>query len=224
MVVFATASGFRVAASAPRTKTLNVGESGWLDAVPIGAILFAGTLFGFFRRWFVSKTAKRGYPLLAEQLGLDLKESRAGSQLLEGVVRGVRVLVDPEENCRIVLDAPGMPPLDLRNYRHWKRTPPGMEAFSFGDRALDMGFPNRFAASGLSDALLENEEMLATLNVLRHFSDHVEHAAITNERIEVVFKKKHPASIPPQAIRNVVPALLTFSDHARRLTTREDAD
>ncbi len=170
----------------------------WTDALPIGILMFLGTLFGFARRRAGRALAQRGFPALAEKLGLQFEAPRyrGWAGRLKGELRGHEVLVQSEERARIVVYLGRQPPIELRSYAHYKRTPDGFASFSLGERKLDRWLPNRYCGVGAEDELAGNETLATTLSELSTMTDHLKQLTVEPQRIEAVLDYGSPPYIP----------------------------
>jgi hypothetical protein len=76
-----------------------------LGALPIGLVFFAGTALGVARRRAGHVRARADYPALAQELGLEYRPSRyaTGVGSLVGSIDGYRLLIDPDDQRRILL-------------------------------------------------------------------------------------------------------------------------
>lgn len=181
----------------------------WTQALPIGIVMFVGTWLGWLRRKAGRSLARRGYPDLATELGLEFEAPRyaKGMGKLRGEFEGYKVLVDPDEAARAVLWFQKECPVDLRSYGHWKRLPPGYEPFSTGDLALDRWLQSRLVRNHADVESLLSEDFKSALSEVRFAGPELKQFAVDAERIECRFDFGQPPYVPPALLRRLLPAL-----------------
>lgn len=149
---------------------------------------------------------------MAERLGLGYEAPPHPSQLgtLRGDFRGFRVSVLPEHS-RLVVELPRTSLIDLRNYIHWKRQPPTMEAFSFGVRWADDWFVGRYCDPALAERMHGDPAWALTLQNLRPFQQRLKQLTLEGRRLECVFDYGSPPHIPAGAVESVLPRLVELA-------------
>jgi hypothetical protein len=182
-------------------------DAEWLRAVPIGLVLFAGSAFAAWSRRRRRARAQQNYPALAEQLGLKLDAPRypgwAGT--LRGSYAGRAVLVQPDEQARIVVQLTKPCGVELRSFAHWKRAPVGYENFAFAARRINEWLANRYVKHELLTTW-DPTALGALLDKLQSSSPALRQFSVDAERIECLFVYGSPAFIPVEE----VPRLLTL--------------
>lgn len=187
--------------------------SSWITAVPVGLVLFVGTLVGALRRKAGKELARAEYPSTAEGLGLVFQKGEGSTDLgrFKGDYGGKGVLVVPSEG-RIVLELSAPVGVILRNYAHYKRTPAGLEPFSIGVRWADAWFQNRYCSSGLGGRLHLDAGLIRLLERLRPYQGAMKQFALEGRRLECVLHYGSPQYVPAAAIRELLPILAELAD------------
>jgi hypothetical protein len=179
----------------------------WTDALPIGILMFAGSLIAATRRKAGRALAQRNYPSVAKRLGLTFEPPKhpAGVGQLTGQFQGREILVQPDERPRIVVYLKGEPSIELRSYPHWKRAPEGYAAFSLGSQKLNRWLPNRYCALGAEERFSESEPLATALAELQLFGAHIKQVVVEPGRLECVFDYGTPPYIPASDVAQLVP-------------------
>lgn len=184
-----------------------------LKALPLGLIMFGAMAWGFFRRRAGLRAAQGDYPALAMRLGLAYRKPAHSKQIgqLHGTMRGFSVLVDPDEQRKLIVRFRGEPKLDLRSYEG-PRCPIGMEYYTSRDRSVDNYLKTRYASPEM--ALRLNETPLAEL--LRPFRERYRHEVkqlnITEHGVTCVLDFGNPPHIPVTAVEELLPALVDWAE------------
>lgn len=183
-----------------------------LGALPIGLVFFAGTAFGVFRRRRGHVAARAEYPAVASELGLTFRPSRykTGVGTLIGTFEGFKVLVDPDEQRRIMVSFSAAPGVVLYHKADHRRPPPGHSSIRLKNQRAAAFFPTCWATSE-GAALLEDGEELEPLVRLLSGSRAVKDVNLTASGVIVTFDFGNPPFIPSQVVRSVVPALIRLA-------------
>jgi hypothetical protein len=196
----------------------------WVDALPIGLVLFSGTLVGALRRKAGRELARKEYPRTAADLGLRFEPSAQRFELgrMKGEVDGKSILVSPDQG-RIVIEFAEASPVLVRNYVHYKRTPPGLEPFSTGARWADGWLQNRYCAQGLAERLHQDLLLRELLEGLKPHLGAIKQFVLEERRLECVMHYASPEYIPGQVIREMVPALGRLAGYFGQELARKNA-
>jgi hypothetical protein len=181
----------------------------WLQAVPVGLVMFVGTIGGFVLRAIRKRRARATFPELGQRLGL----SHLGAQMpgaagtLKGTFEGFAVRVEADSTARIVVQVPSAPTIDLRNYDRWTRLPPGLQPFALSDRAVNGWLKTRLTAPEVAERVAADGELLAVLRELRDVAA-LREFCVADGRIEMSFdfgvRGLFPASAAEQALELAV--------------------
>ena len=180
----------------------------WLKAVPIGIVFFASTILAATRRKAGRALAQREYPALAERLHLTREPPRyAGwAGKLAGHYEGRRVVVEPDEHSRLLMEFRMPLGVDLRSYERWKRDPPGLQGFSLG-KELDAWLDNRFCLEDKVEAMRNNAELAGLLQELRDATERLKEFTVDETKIECVVEFGSPPYIPARVVERCLPVL-----------------
>lgn len=193
----------------------------WSDFFKVGFLMFGGTMLAFVLRRAARSSARREFPRLAEELALayEAPDNPRYVGRLVGNYEGIRVRVESDERARIVCYFDRDPGIDVRTYVHHKRTPPGYEPFSFGNREDDEWMKARLQRT---DA--EHQERLsavrAALTALRRHRDRLRAFTLDAERIECVFDFGTPPYIPGAIVKELLPLLTALARDVQRMPSR----
>lgn len=185
----------------------------FLKAVPIGLLMFAALAWKFFRRRAQQTRAQAEYPELAKRLGLSYRSPTAANQIgrLHGVLRGFAVVVDPDEQRKLIVRFRGEPRIDFRSYEG-PVCPADMVYYSSGSREIDRFFPTRFASREIAERL-EAADLARLLQPFRGlYRDAVKQLNITQHGVTCVLDFGNPPHIPAQAVLALLPALLDWAE------------
>jgi hypothetical protein len=187
-------------------------------------LMFAGMFLALVLRRMRHREAAKEYPALADQLGLRFKPSphRNGIGTLAGELDGYRVFVDPDEQRRISVRFAGEPPVELRNYEHFRRAPRGMRTYFSGDKRFDGFFKTRYVGDETRDRLAAVPRPSRKLEpFMGRYYRELKQLNITPNGVSCVFDFGNPPHIPPPAIELLLPAML---DLARLIEPHDDGD
>jgi hypothetical protein len=184
-----------------------------LNALPLGLLMFASLVWGYFKRRAAHRRAKDDYPTLAERLGLEYRRPASEAQIgvLHGELRGFVVHVDPDEQRKLIVRFRGAPQIDLRNYDSPRR-PRGTDYFSTGDRNADHFLKTRYATTELVQRLLAArlaERLRPFFVTYRH---EVKEFHVTEHGITCLLDFGNPRFIPTYAIEALLPPLLDLAE------------
>jgi hypothetical protein len=184
-------------------------------ALPIGILMFLGTLWAFLRRKLGRKRAAQLFPEIARELGLDYTPPRYPGNVgvLSGVYANRAVRVDPDDQRLIKLRFRGMPRVDLRTYENAVRAPFDMTMVYSGDRSFDRFFKTRFASEEIA------ERIASTDNPGRHltpftgrYARHVQSLTVTPDGVVCRLDFGSPPYIPAGALHELLPACAALAD------------
>lgn len=185
-------------------------------ALPIGLLMFVGSLIALTLRRTGHRRAVQEFPSLATELGLRHQAPRHGGAqgVLAGELRGRRVHIDPDDQGRILVRFRGQPAIDLRTYEHSLRAPRGMVTLFFGKRELDRFFRTRFASPEVAGQPSLAPELAARVEPLREgrFARNLQALTITSEGVTASFDFGRPRHLPAQAVRELLPTCLDLAD------------
>jgi hypothetical protein len=189
-----------------------------LGALPIGLVFFAGTALGVVRRRAGHVRARADYPALARELGLEYRPSRyaTGVGSLVGSIDGYRLLVDPDDQRRILLNWTAPPGLILHQRADTRRPPPGYAPLRLSHAAAQAFFQTSLATKAGVEVLGDGVGLapfVLAVSGLRGLKD----ASITDAGITLSFDFGNPPFIPAEVVRHVVLAMVglapTLSPH-----------
>jgi len=183
-----------------------------LGALPIGLVFFAGTALGVLRRRAGHVAARADYPALAQEFGLAYRPSRYATGVggLTGSIDGFRLVVDPDEQRRILLSWPVPPGIVLYRKADNRRPPPGFAPIRLKNSRASAFFATSLTTAagaerlGAGDALEPFIQKLADIRALKDTS-------ITEAGITLTFDYGSPPFIPARVVRHVLPALLKLA-------------
>lgn len=186
----------------------------WLKegALPMGIVFMAFTVFGVLRRKAGHGLAARDYPALAARLGLAYRPSRyrTGVGTLSGLLGGLKVIVDPDEQrlirVRYPEDVP-MPRVELHTYEHNKKLPEDLRPLRIADRRLQGWFRTCYAAPAEAEILARELPALAGLRSIRQLKT----LSITPSGLTGHFDYGSPPFIPAAIVSEVVPLLCALA-------------
>jgi hypothetical protein len=184
-----------------------------LTSLPIGLLMFAAMVWGFFRRRARQKSAQEDYPALAERLRLARRPPAHPNQIgqLYGTMRGYSVLVDPDEQRKIIVRFRGEPKLDLRSYEG-PRCPMGMEYYTAHDRAVDGYLKTRYASPEIALRLDEADLRRLVQPFRERYRHDVKQLNITEHGVTCVLDFGNPPHIPAAAVEELLPALIDWAE------------
>lgn len=184
-----------------------------LKAMPFGLVMFIGLVWGFFRRRARFRRAKDDYPTIAERMGLKFRAGSSSTQVgqLYGVLRGFPVLVDPDEQRKIIVRFNGAPAIDLRNYESPKRTSL-LKYVTFRERIVNEYFKTRLAAPELIERLSQLDVSALIEPFTQRYRYEVKQLNVTTHGVTCVLDFGNPPHIPGAAIEALMPALLDWAE------------
>jgi hypothetical protein len=184
-----------------------------LRSLPIGLLMFAALVWGYFRRRAGQKRAQESYPALAARLGLVHRPANSPNQIgqLQGSLRGFSVLVDPDEQRKIIVRFRGEPRIDFRSY-DGPRCPAGMTYYTAQNRIVDAYFKTRYASTDIAERLDETDLSLLLEPLRQRYRHAVKQLNITAHGVTCVLDFGNPPHIPAAAVEQLLPALLDWAE------------
>jgi hypothetical protein len=188
----------------------------WLTkgALPIGMLMFAGMFIALVLRRARARRAAHDFPVLAHQLGLELRPSphRRSIGTLSGEFQGYRVFVDPDELRRITVRFEHEPGVDFRNYEQARGAPRAMRTFYSGDKRFDTFFKTRYADDAVAERLAEVPQPSRLLEPFRgRYYRELKQLNITSNGISCVLDFGNPPHIPADAVQLLLPAMVQLA-------------
>jgi hypothetical protein len=183
--------------------------------LPIGILMFLGTLWAYLRRRLGRKRAAQRFPDLARQLGLEYTPPRYPGNLgvLSGLYASRPVRIDPDEQRLIKIRFHGAPRIDLRSYENAVRAPFEMVTVYSGDRIFDRFFKTRFASEDLAAQIATADNPGRRLTpFMGRYSRHVQSLTVTSEGIVCRLDFGSPPYIPEGALHQLLPACSALAD------------
>ncbi len=187
---------------------------GVLDAIPIGILMFLGTVGAIIWHRLRRRRAVQELPELARELALQFTPSRsAGMQgRLSGRHRGYEVCVDAESRRGILVRFNAVPAIDLRTYDHSARPRFGWAVVRSGNSAFDQFFKTRFASASLAQYLADSERPGQYVEpFVGAFARRVQAVTVTSDGVTCQFDFGSPPYIPVAAIRALLPACVALA-------------
>lgn len=184
-------------------------------ALPIGILMFLGTLWAFMRRRLGRKRAAQRFPELARELGLDYTPPRYSGAVgtLSGSYERRLVRIDPDDQRSIKLRFKGAPHVDLRTYENAVRAPFDMITVYSGDRAFDRFFKTRFASEDIAARIASTEGPSRHLSpFMGRYARHVQSITVTSEGVVCRLDFGSPPYIPAGALHQLLPACAALAD------------
>ncbi|MGC4068228.1 MAG: hypothetical protein QM784_26985 [Polyangiaceae bacterium] len=184
-----------------------------LNALPLGLLMFASLVWGYFKRRAAHRRAKDDYPALAERLGLEYRRPSSDAQIgvLHGKLRGFLVHIDPDDQRKLIVRFRGTPQLDLRNYESQRR-PRGTDYFSTGDRSADRFLKTRYATPELVERLTAGRLAARLPPFFDTYRHEVKEFHVTEHGITCMLDFGNPRFIPVDAIEALLPTLLDLAE------------
>ncbi len=172
-----------------------------MNGLSIGFAMAGLTVFVALRARYGAKSARKGLPVLAEELGLTFKPSpyKTGIGKLIGVFSGFRVLIDPDDSqsIRISLEQP----LDLELRSSTERRPlrNGQRRFEPSLRELARALPT---CQGSQVAIERFEAAESAPEVARFLRLRtVKSFILTENGITLHFDFGRPPHLPPKIVK-----------------------
>lgn len=184
-------------------------------ALPIGIIMFLGTLWAFLWRKLGRRRARQQFPEVSRDLGLDYTPPRYDGAVgtLTGSYRGRVVRIDPDDQRLIKVRFHASPRIDLRSYEHSLRAPFDMVTINSGDRAFDRFFKTRFAVEAIAQRIaLEKEPGRHLTPFMGRFARQVQSLTVTGEGVVCRLDFGSPPYIPAGALHELLPACVALAD------------
>lgn len=184
-------------------------------ALPIGILMFLGTMWAFLRRKLGRKHAAQRYPKLARELGLEYTPPRypGNAGVLAGVYAQRAVRVDPDDQRLIKLRFRGAPRVDLRTYENATRAPFDMITVYSGDRSFDRFFKTRFASEDIAARIASAKAPSRHLSAfVGRYARHVQSLTVTSDGVVCRLDFGSPPYIPPGALLALLPACAALAD------------
>jgi hypothetical protein len=180
--------------------------------IPWGLVLGAVTVAGFLRKKSGHREAKRGFPELAERLGLNFKASpyRSGIGRISGQFRGYTVAVDPDDQRAVRVQLPHSLGLDISLEERTGRARAAYEPFRTETRGAFRRLARAYGtAEGVQrfQAARTSHEVEALLDIreLRTF-------LVTEESIVMSFDFGSPPFLPVRTVERVLPVLVRWAE------------
>jgi hypothetical protein len=186
-----------------------------MGALPIGILMFLGTLCGLLWRRVGRRRARQQFPELSQELGLEFTAPRYAGAVgtLTGSYKGRTVRVDPDDQRLIKVRFYASPRIDLRTYDHSMRAPFDMVAIHSGDRAFDQFFKTRFATEPIAERIATSSKPGRLLSpFLGRFARQVQSVTVTGDGVVCRLDFGTPPYIPAGALHELLPACVALAD------------
>lgn len=186
-----------------------------MGALPIGILMFLGTLCGLLLRKLGRRRARQQFPELSQELGLEFTPPRYAGAVgtLTGMYKGRAVRVDPDDQRLIKVRFHASPRIDLRTYEHSMRAPFDMVTIHSGDRAFDRFFKTRFATEPIADRIAAASEPGRLLEpFMGRFARQVQSLTVTGDGVVCRLDFGTPPYIPAGALHELLPACVSLAD------------
>jgi hypothetical protein len=186
-----------------------------LKAAPIGLFMLFGSYLAAKRRKSGHRRASAEFPGIAAELGLEFRAPSDAGRIgtLRGTYQGYDIFVDPDERPRIIVYLASAPVLALRTYEHEKRVPNGMVRFETREPSVDRFFKDAYASPGAAGRLIADVKGFEA--AIRPFAavhrPRLAHLLVTAERLECALDIARPAHIPPELLRELLPAAIALA-------------
>jgi hypothetical protein len=184
-----------------------------LKALPIGLVMFTSLVWGVYKRRAGHRHAREDYPALAARLGLVYRPSSSKNQIgqMLGTLRGYSVLVDPDDQRKIIVRFSGTPNLDLRNYESPRRSSQ-LRYFTFRERVANDFFKTRYVDSDIAERLNAVDVSALLAPFTQRYRYDVKQLNLTEHGVTCVLDFGNPPHIPGVAIEILLPALLDWAE------------
>jgi hypothetical protein len=184
-----------------------------VNALPLGLVMFLGLVWGVYRRRVSYHRAREDYPALAERLGLHFRPSylSQGIGQLYGTIAGYSVLIDPDDQRKIIVRFNGAPNIDLRNYESPKRSS-FLQYFAFRERRANEYFKTRFASPEIAERCASADVNSLLKPFLERYKYEVKQLNVTTHGATCVLDFGNPPHIPVTAIEELLPALINWAE------------
>jgi hypothetical protein len=184
-------------------------------ALPIGLLMFVGTLVAYVQRKLGRKRAARRFPDLARELGLDYTAPRyAGAVgIMAGTYGNRTVRIDPDDQRLIKVRFIGAPRIDLRTYENAVRAPADMITVYSGDRAFDRFFKTRFAGEDVAARIANDGSPSRHVEAfMGRYARQVQALTVTSDGVVCRLDFGSPPYIPAGALQDLLPACIALAD------------
>lgn len=184
-------------------------------ALPVGMLLFLGTVAAYLRRRLGRHKAARDFPQVAVDLGLNFVAPRYKGTVgnLTGSFGGREVRVDPDDQRMVAVRFTGRPNVDIRTYEHGRGAPHGMVTVYSGDRSFDQFFRTRFADEEIAQRIAESTDPSSLLVPLQGaFNRSFQSLSITSEGVICRVDFGTPPYIPSSVLSRLLPACVALAD------------
>lgn len=194
-----------------------------LKALPIGLVMFTSLVWGVYKRRAGHRHAREDYPALAARLGLVYRPASSKNQIgqMLGTLRGYSVLVDPDDQRKIIVRFSGSPNLDLRNYESPRRSSQ-LRYFTFRQRVANDFFKTRYVDSDIAERLNAADVSVLLAPFTQRYRYDVKQLNLTEHGVTCVLDFGNPPHIPVVAIEVLLPALLDFAEVIEPRSTDND--
>lgn len=185
------------------------------DAMPIGILMFLGTLGAFLWRKLGRRRARQQFPELSRELGLEFTPPRYAGAVgtLTGVYKGRTVRIDPDDQRLIKVRFHASPRIDLRSYEHAQRAPFDMVTIHSSDRTFDRFFKTRFASEGVAERIAAAPDPGRVLEpFMGRFARQVQSLTVTGDGVVCRLDFGTPPYIPAGALHELLPACVSLAD------------
>lgn len=181
-----------------------------MNGLSIGFAMAALTVFFALRSRLNEKRARKGLPVLAEELGLNFKPSpyKTGIGKLNGVFAGFRVIVDPDDSqsIRILLEQPL--DLELRSTSERRPLRSGQRRFEPGLREVARALPT---CQGSEAAIERFETAESAPDVARFLRLRtVKSLILTESGLTIHFDFGRPPHLPAPIVRETLTLFTRF--------------
>ena len=175
------------------------GASSLLSSLPLGLLMFGGTVFALLRRKWTRKGAARDFPSLGRELGLEYTAGRYA----ERVVR-----IDPDDQRLIKVRFRAAPRVDLRSYQHTAAAPFDMITVYAQDREFDRYFKTRYATQAIAQQILDARPLGRYVEPFQGAqARQIQSLTITSDGVVCRFDY-----LPAEALRELLPACVALAD------------
>lgn len=184
-------------------------------ALPVGMLLFAGTVAAYLRRRWGRSKAVRDFPAVAADLGLSFVAPRYKGTVgvLTGTFSGRVVRIDPDDQRMIAVRFAGKPLVDLRSYEHGRGAPHGMVTVYSNDRNFDRYFRTRFADREIAARIAQATAPGDMLTPLQGAGTRaIQSLSITSEGVICRVDFGTPPYIPSAALSRILPVCVALAD------------
>jgi hypothetical protein len=186
------------------------GASSLLSSLPLGLIMFGGTVFALLRRKWTRKGAARDFPSLGRELGLEYTAPRYAGAVgtLAGTYAERVVRIDPDDQKLVKVRFRGAPRVDLRSYQHTAAAPFDMVTVYAQDREFDRYFKTRYATQAIARQILEGRPLSRFVDPFQGaHARQIQSLTITSDGVVCRFDY-----MPAEVLRDLLPACVALAD------------